>query len=284
MISIHPVALTILDNLINAVSKRVAGDENLVGIVIPTLGVRADLLFVCLSSVRRAGVDFVLIVAPIEIDLMAYIELGLVDKVIPDTKKGLAAAINAGIESLPADVSIVGWLGDDDYLLTSSCKQYVEALANSSSSVMAYGSCRYVDIQGRQIWQNRSGQFASKILLFGPCLIPQPGSLIKRTAFESVGGLNENLGWAFDLDLFIKLSKIGTLQFIRQEVAAFRWHAGSLTVSSRKKSVIEASSVRLSHINPILRKLSFLWEPIIRMITLHSRVLVSDKNNKVKSK
>lgn len=252
----------------------------MVGIVVPTLGVRPDLLYVCLSSLRRAGVDFILIVAPIEIDLKAFFELGLVDRVVPDAKRGLAAAINAGIEALPVDVSVVGWLGDDDYLLTSSCKQFVEALTNNSSAVMAYGSCRYVDIQGRQIWQNRSGQFASKILLFGPCLIPQPGSLVKRTAFESVGGLNEDLGWAFDLDLFIKLSKIGTLQFIKQEVAAFRWHTGSLTVSFRRKSVIEASSVRLSHINPFMRKLSFLWEPIIRLITLHSRMLVSDKYNK----
>jgi hypothetical protein len=237
------------------------------------------LLFICLSSLKRAGVDFVLIVAPIEIDLSAYVELGLVDKVIPDTNKGLAAAINAGIDALPNDVSIVGWLGDDDYLLTSSCKQFIEALVNNPSVVMVYGSCRYVDIHGRQIWQNRSGRFTSKILLFGPCLIPQPGSFIKRTAFESVGRLNESLGWAFDLDLFIKLSRIGKLQFINQEVSAFRWHTGSLTVSLRKESVVEASSVRLNHINPILRNLSFLWEPIVRTITLHSRMLIRDKNN-----
>lgn len=50
-----------------------------------TLGVRADLLFGSLSSLRRAGVDFVLIVALIEIGLIAFI--GLVDKVVPVTKK-----------------------------------------------------------------------------------------------------------------------------------------------------------------------------------------------------
>ena len=127
------------------------------------------------------------------------------------------------------------------------------------------------------VWRNRSGAFAAKVLRFGPCLIPQPGALIKREAFVKVGGLNESLGWAFDLDLFIKLSKLGTLKFVGMNLASFRWHSDSLTVSLRRNSVQEASLVRVSYLHPIAKFLSFIWEPVIRFTTYHSSNLIRTK-------
>ena len=111
----------------------------------------------------------------------------------------------------------------------------------------------------------------------GPCLIPEPGALIKREAFNEDGGLNEGLGWAFDLDLFIKLSKLGTLKYVGKKLASFRWHSDSLTVSLRRNSVKEASQVRVSHLHPITKLFSFFWEPVIRFVTYHSKKLVRKK-------
>ena len=246
-----------------------------VGIVIPTLGTRGEYLATCLQSLKDSEIGHVCVVCPSNVDLTNYIEAGLIDQIVVDPGKGLAAAINAGVNSLPSNISIINWLGDDDYVNPTSIDAALSVLTSNESTVMVYGSCTYVDQDSNVVWRNRSGAFAAKVLRFGPCLIPQPGALIKREAFVKVGGLNESLGWAFDLDLFIKLSKLGTLNYARLNLASFRWHSESLTVSLRRNSVHEASSVRISHLHPFTRCLSFLWEPIIRFITFHSRVLIN---------
>jgi GT2 family glycosyltransferase len=99
-------------------------------------------------------------------------------------------------------------------------------------------------------------------------MIPQPGSLFRRSSFEEVGGLDPKFGWAFDFDLFIKLSKLGKARFINQTLASFRWHPQSLSVEFRKKSVAEASLVRVNHLPKVLRPVSFLWEAAVRQATL----------------
>ena len=245
-----------------------------VGVVVPTLGTRGEYFATCLQSLKDSNVGHVCVVCPSHVDVSKFIEDGLVHQKVDDPGKGLAAAINAGVKSLPQNVSVINWLGDDDYINPNSMEAALSILTANESTVMVYGSCTYVDQNNKAVWQNRSGSFAAKILRFGPCLIPQPGALIKREAFVMTGGLNESLGWAFDLDLFIKLTKLGTLKYTRFNLASFRWHSESLTVSHRRNSVQEASRVRVSHLQPLTRYLSFLWEPIICSLTFHSQVFI----------
>jgi len=252
-----------------------------VGVVVPTLGTRGEYLATCLQSLKDSNVGHVCVVCPSHVDITKFIENGLVHQKVDDPGKGLAAAINAGVRSLPQSISIINWLGDDDYINPISIKAALSVLTANESTVMVYGSCTYVDQDNRVVWQNRSGAFAARILRFGPCLVPQPGALIKRTAFDKTGGLNESLGWAFDLDLFIKLSSVGKLKYAGLNLASFRWHSDSLTVSLRRNSVQEASQVRVSHLHPSIRFFSIIWEPVIRFVTYHSKNLVHMGNSKV---
>jgi GT2 family glycosyltransferase len=93
---------------------------------------------------------------------------------------------------------------------------------------------------------NKSGKLASKILSFGPDLIPQPGALFSLKLFQELGGLDSKYRYAFDYDLFLKLKKKGDPIFVNRTQASFRWHSDSLSVKDRKKSVIEAFRVRQS--------------------------------------
>ncbi len=239
-----------------------------VGIVVPTLGNRPDYLEQCLSSIRAAGESHILLVAPAEFKSDALRSAGFLDSVVIDAGGGLAAAINQGIRALPSTVEYVNWLGDDDLLTANSIIASTKALDVNDLTVMAFGSCDYIDAEGQTVWANSSGQWAVPLLRFGPDLIPQPGALFRRSAFDKVGGLRTDLGWAFDFDLFIRLSKVGKLRFINKTLAKFRWHPESLSVEHRKKSVAEASQVRVHHLPAFLRPISFLWEYPVQQATL----------------
>lgn len=238
------------------------------GIVVPTLGKRPEYLDKCLASIREAGEAYVVLVAPKSFDPSQQKLAGLIDEHIIDPEKGLPEAINSGIASMPTEVTYVNWLGDDDLLTPGAINIARTALEQDTDLSMVFGSCDYIDPNGSRLWTNKSGQWALPLLRFGPDLVPQPGALFRRDAFETVGGLDPRWDWAFDFDLFIKLSKRGKLKFIDETLASFRWHPESLSVEFRAKSVLEASKVRVSHLPSILRWASGLWEFPVRQATL----------------
>lgn len=235
-----------------------------VGIVIPTLGTRLDYLRKAITSIRNAseGDVYILLVAPASCSEVTALE---VDQVVIDSGKGLASAINAGIRELPESIEFVNWLGDDDLLEPSAIDTARRALENSTSPFV-FGQCKYIDSGDRLLFVNRSGKWATQLMRFGPQLIPQPGALLRRSAFETIGGLDTHFKWAFDLDMFIKMSKLGRPTFLPTVLASFRWHDDSLSVGGRKGSVLEASQVRKRHLPRIVRLLSFVWEPLMRQV------------------
>ena len=255
-----------------------------VGIVVPTLGNRPDYLSQCLESIRLAGDAYVVLVAPSTFDVNPLKNAGLVDLFVEDPKTGLPEAINTGIQALPKQVEFVNWLGDDDFLAVGSLRLTSQVLESDPNTHFVFGACEYADPDGNVIWTNKSGHWAVPLLRFGPDLIPQPGALFRRSSFEGVGGLDPKFGWAFDFDLFIKLSKLGKARFINQTLASFRWHPQSLSVEFRKKSVAEASLVRVSHLPKVLRPVSFLWEAAVRQATLLAGGKVTTMANRKQAK
>jgi GT2 family glycosyltransferase len=239
-----------------------------VGIVVPTLGTRPDYLRQCLQSIMAAGDAYILLVAPGGFDSHSLIAEGLIDSTVEDPRAGLSEAINIGVRALPAEVEFVNWLGDDDLLAKDSIEVTQAALSRDNQTVMVFGSCNYIDSNGEIIWTNHSGQWAVPLLRFGPDLIPQPGALFRRSAFENTGGLSADFNWAFDFDLFIRFSKIGKVKYLDRTLASFRWHPESLSVEYRRKSVAEASAVRVRHLPGYLKLISGLWEFPVKQATL----------------
>ena len=251
-----------------------------VGIVVPTLGTRPDYLRESLESISRAGEAHVCLVAPKGFSHEGLIRSGLIDQFVADPGSGLPAAINEGFSSLPEELEYGNWLGDDDLLASDSLDRAVQELVSDSKNVWVYGSCDYIDSSGTVIWRNKSGQWASTILGFGPDLIPQPGSLFRISAFNQVGGLNPGLSGDCDFDLILKIRKIGQLKFIDTTLASFRWHPESLSVEFRQKSVEEASTVRISHLPSALRPISWFWEYPVRKATILAGHGVTEKAKK----
>jgi glycosyltransferase involved in cell wall biosynthesis len=254
---------------------RKTGLMSEIGIVVPTIGQRPEYLPLALKSIRQAGSAYILLVGNKGFDAQQLKAAGLIDQYLDEQDPGLAAKINFGFRSLPENIKYINWLGDDDLLTPGSLDTALARIEQPDNPVLVYGGCEYIDPEGKTIFVNRSGSWAVPLLRFGPQLIPQPGSLYRRDAFEKVGGLSQKFGWAFDFELFLALSKIGKAVFVPQVLAKFRWHPGSLSVSRRAESVKEASQVRVSHLPKIFRPISFLWEYPVRVATYLAGVRIS---------
>jgi GT2 family glycosyltransferase len=245
------------------------------GIVVPTLGTRIDFLMQSLNSIRHAGNPFISIVCPKKDLGEELLKAGYIEQFVVQTGCGIANAINLGFSHLPDHIKFVGWLGDDDLLEIDSISMTRSALIEQPGATGIYGHCQYINALGEKIGANKSGRWASRILCFGPNLVPQPGSLFRRASLDQVGGLDESYECAFDLDLFIKLKSLGRLIYIDQNLASFRWHPDSMSVLSRNISVSEASKIRVSHLPKSFRFASFLWETPIKVITKYSGSIVN---------
>ena len=251
--------------------------SRLTAVVVPTLGRRPEYLELSLQSIRDAGDAYIVMVAPASFDASGLVADGLIDKKVDETGKTLPDAINQGFASLPADIRYIAWLGDDDVLRPGSLVTTTEFLENHPKSSVVYGSCDYIDESGAVLWTNRSGPWAAPLLRVGPDLIPQPGSLFRRSAFDSAGGLRTDLGWAFDLDIFLRLAQFGRLSYVRRTLAAFRWHAESLSVGQRDHSVREASQVRREFLPAWIRPVSAVWERPVRWATVRAGDVVGGR-------
>jgi GT2 family glycosyltransferase len=202
---------------------------------------RASLISVL--SQASVQMDAVVVAPPAATTVSALCtELGI--KFVAQEGRGIAAAVNQGWHLFGDAADYLGWLGDDDLLAPGAAAWSVGVLQAKPAAAMVYGDCEYVDEAGRRLFVAKPTRWAATLLRWGPDLVPQPGSLARSTAIESTGRLDESLKYAMDLDLFLRLQRVGSIVYTPRTLAAFRWHPGSTTVRARQASEREAAYVR----------------------------------------
>lgn len=158
---------------------------------------------------------------------------------------GQAKAINEGIAQGCAPY--VCWLNSDDWFLPSGLAKLVSELATHPESAAVYGrSWNAVQKTGKRYpaWVE---PFNERRLALR-CFISQPASLIRRSAWESVGGLDEKLHMAMDYDLWWRLFKqTGALYFLDDFVAVNREHKDTKTKTQRFRHYQEAMAIVRKH-------------------------------------
>ena len=232
-------------------------------IVVPTLGRRPEFLEQTLVSISEQGAAaHVVIVAP-PVESVSELARRFGAEVLADPGS-LPGAINLGAKDACSHYEFVSWLNDDDLLEAGSLDQTMRMLDENPKAVLAFGACRYIDTTGRELWVSRAGGWATRVLSWGPDLIPQPGMLMRSAAWAQVGGLDESYRLAFDLDLLLRLRRVGGFVHTPAVVSSFRWHATSLTVDDRATNLRESERAKYSALGPVGRSLSHVWNPPVR--------------------
>lgn len=151
---------------------------------------------------------------------------------------GQAAAINEAIAKGRAPY--VCWLNSDDWLLPGCLRLLHKALTDNPQSPAAYGKAwniREQDGKCTPIWVE---PFSERRLALR-CIISQPATLIRRSAWEGVEGVDPKLHMSMDYDLWWRLYKhSGPLVMVDEYVAVNRDHGDTKTNTKRKLHYQEA--------------------------------------------
>jgi len=154
---------------------------------------------------------------------------------------GQAAAINEGV--LQGTAKYVCWLNSDDWLLPGALSKLVEAAEAHPDAPMVYGRCwNHVENTGarRPVWVEPFSENRMALR----CIVAQPATLVRRTDWERVGGLDPSLHMTMDYDLWWRLyNKVGPPVFIDDFLAVNRIHHGTKTRNQRRLHYKEAMNV-----------------------------------------
>lgn len=158
---------------------------------------------------------------------------------------GQSAAVNEGVAR--GSAPFVCWLNSDDWLLPQGLQRLLGALETDASAPMAYGrTWNFVEDRQRMnpVFVRPFGEW----LMAQLCIVSQPGTLIRRSAWEAVGGVDEGLHMAMDYDLWWRLyRKFGKPAFVDEFVAVNREHRDTKTSSKRAAHYREAMAVVRKH-------------------------------------
>lgn len=158
---------------------------------------------------------------------------------------GQAAAVNEGVARLcerHPDVRAVGWLNADDEFVPGGIDLLWQALDEHPDWVVACGRGALTAADGAVVGEVPTEPF-QRDRFARACTICQPSTLIRRSAWERVGGLDASLDMCFDYDLWWRLRHLGTLGYVDRIVAASRDHGETKTRRRRVQYFHEATQI-----------------------------------------
>lgn len=145
--------------------------------------------------------------------------------------KGIAAAANIGLRAVTAP--LVARLDGDDIALPERLQiQYDFLLAHPD--VLAVGSDVYlIDENNKRLrrrkapvgWQKIQG-----ILQTRNCMC-HPSATIRTSALRQIGGYRDKFRNSLDYDLWLRISEIGKIENIAQDLLLYRRHASQVSAS-----------------------------------------------------
>ncbi|MBI4732676.1 MAG: glycosyltransferase [Chloroflexi bacterium] len=148
---------------------------------------------------------------------------------VSEKDKGQTDAINKGFARATGE--ILAWLNSDDTYELGAVREAVEFLCGRPEIGMVYGEANYIDENGRVIGRFPAAQTDYTRLRRGYVHIPQQASFWRADLWKKIGPLDPSFYFAMDYDLWVRLARISTLQYLPGQVwANFRLHAGGKSV------------------------------------------------------
>ena len=158
---------------------------------------------------------------------------------------GQAGAINHGIRQ--GHGKYIAWLNSDDYLCPGAFQALIETLEENPRAPFVYANVNNLSESSQRMSSVWVEPFSERRLAIR-CIVSQPGTLIRRSCWEAIGGLDEDRYMAMDYDLWWRLYKtFGPPAYLNKTVAVNRDHKNTKTQRFRALHYKEAIEIVRSH-------------------------------------
>jgi glycosyltransferase involved in cell wall biosynthesis len=165
---------------------------------------------------------------------------------VSEKDRGQAHAINKGFQRARGE--IVAWLNSDDLLLPGAVQRAVDGFASAPRTGAVYGEGYLMDRDGRITGRFPATEpFNLWKLTYLSDYVLQQSAFFRRAAVEEIGWLDENLHYAMDWDLFIRLGKRFGLHYIPEYLGILREYAEAKTFSGGAARIEEIRRVLARH-------------------------------------
>lgn len=141
----------------------------------------------------------------------------------------------------------LGWLNADDLLMPGMLDRIRAAHTVDPSLEVIYGHSTILDDTGAMTGYHFNVEPPGPRLLQAG-IISQPSCLFSRAAYERAGGLDRDLHYTMDWDLWIRLYKDGArFGFVDEPLSMVLWAAGTKTASLNKRRREELKAIIARH-------------------------------------
>lgn len=178
---------------------------------------------------------------------------------------GQAAAIREGWERIGGDVLF--WLNADDQLLPNTLSRVRAILEACPKADVVYGGAEFIDIAGKRIGLHDQVGEMSRLILRSN-IIAQPSCFARRRAVEAVGGIDPELHFVMDWDLWVRLYCAGA-HFQRVDRLLSAIYIGNGTKTE------QVSRRRLAETFALVRRNAGIWTAAKSTASLAVHTLVS---------
>lgn len=158
--------------------------------------------------------------------------------VINRTNGGIVDALKTGLTRCRGD--LIARMDGDDICCPDRLARQAEFLCVNDDVVCVGSRARFVTHNGRLI-SSGIGEAIEHDQLWGEVRRGFAGSLIhptvmmRREAVERVGGYRKEATWIEDLDLFIRLGRVGRLHVLRDVLITYRQHPLSVNMTRHEE-------------------------------------------------
>jgi glycosyltransferase involved in cell wall biosynthesis len=140
---------------------------------------------------------------------------------------GASMARNVGIAATTG--ALVAFLDADDRWLSDKLALQIPHF-DSDDVVLSHTAFDFVDATGARTSAGYGAPVDYLAMLGGNFGVLQSSAVVRRTALEALGGFNPLLWVQQDLDLFLKLARIGSCRYLDRVEVEYRQHEANLTV------------------------------------------------------
>ncbi len=165
---------------------------------------------------------------------------------VSENDRGQSDAINKGVRM--ASGELVAWINSDDYYAGPGVIQrLVDAFAADPRLDIAYGDGERVDVEGQRLGSYRSRAITrvAEIVTHPASFVLQPSLVFRRQLFLEIGGLDAELHYTMDYELWIRMfAAARATRYLPEVIALARYHTDAKSVAAMGKQIREALAVK----------------------------------------